>query len=56
MIYEPTKRYIINLRASYFDETRELVDNLWEGRGVHKIAVLYQDDAFGRTVASQRNV
>jgi branched-chain amino acid transport system substrate-binding protein len=49
MLYEPFKRYIINVRASYYDETREQVDKLWEV-GVRKIGVIYQDDAFGKTV------
>lgn len=49
MLYEPLKHYVINVRASYFDETREQVDKLWENN-IHKIGVLYQDDAFGKTV------
>jgi branched-chain amino acid transport system substrate-binding protein len=49
MLYEPLKRYIINVRASYYDETREQVDKLWDAN-VHKIGVIYQDDAFGKTV------
>ena len=50
MLYEPLKHYVINVRASYYDETREQIDQLWEVRGVRKIAVLYQDDAFGKAV------
>src|SRR5579864_9115081 len=34
MLYEPLKHDIINVRASYFDETREQVDHLWKVRGV----------------------
>jgi ABC-type branched-subunit amino acid transport system substrate-binding protein len=49
LLYEPLKHYVINVRASYYDETREQVDKLWENN-VHKIGVLYQDDAFGKTV------
>jgi ABC-type branched-subunit amino acid transport system substrate-binding protein len=49
MLYEPLKRYIINVRASYYDETREQVDQLWEAN-VRKIGVIYQNDAFGKTV------
>jgi branched-chain amino acid transport system substrate-binding protein len=49
MLYEPLKHYIINVRASYYDETREQVDKLWENN-LRKIAVIYQDDAFGKTV------
>jgi ABC-type branched-subunit amino acid transport system substrate-binding protein len=50
MLYEPLKHDIINVRASYFDEAREQVDHLWQVRGVRKIGVIYQDDAFGKTV------
>jgi branched-chain amino acid transport system substrate-binding protein len=48
-LYEPVKHYIFNLRASYGDETREQVDNLWKA-GVRKIGVVYQDDGFGKAV------
>lgn len=50
MLYEPLKHEIINVRASYFDETREQVEALWRMRGVRKVGVIYQDDAFGKTV------
>ena len=50
MLYEPLKHYIVNVRASYYDETREQIDSLWQGVGAKKIAVLYQDDAFGKAV------
>jgi len=49
MLYEPIKHYVINVRASYYDETRELVDKLWD-TNIRKIGVIYQDDAFGKTV------
>jgi branched-chain amino acid transport system substrate-binding protein len=49
MLYEPLKHEIINVRASYYDETREQVDKLWEVN-IHKIAVIYQDDPFGKAV------
>jgi ABC-type branched-subunit amino acid transport system substrate-binding protein len=49
LLHEPFKRYVVNVRASYWDEAREHVDNLW-GIGAKKIAVIYQDDAFGVTV------
>jgi branched-chain amino acid transport system substrate-binding protein len=48
-LYEPVKHYIINVRASYYDETREQVDKLWAAN-VRRIGVIYQDDAFGKTV------
>jgi ABC-type branched-subunit amino acid transport system substrate-binding protein len=49
-LIDPVHRSIFNIRASYFDETREQVDGLWNQLGVRKIAVLYQKDAFGSTV------
>jgi len=49
LLYEPFKHYVVNVRASYYDETREQVDMLWQ-QDIHKIGVLYQDDAFGKTV------
>lgn len=39
---------VINLRSSYFQETREIVTRLVEDLGVERIAVLYQDDSYGR--------
>ncbi len=39
---------VINLRASYFQETREIVSRLVEDLGIERIAVLYQDDSYGR--------
>jgi branched-chain amino acid transport system substrate-binding protein len=49
MLYEPLKHYIINVRASYYDETREQIDKLWD-INLRKVGVVYQDDAFGKTV------
>lgn len=49
LLVQPPKHFIINVRASYDDETRTQVDNLWKV-GVRKIGVLYQDDAFGAVV------
>jgi branched-chain amino acid transport system substrate-binding protein len=49
MLYEPLKHEIINVRASYYDETREQVDKLWE-INIRKIGVIYQDDPFGKAV------
>ena len=44
----PFGQYVYNLRASYFEETAGLVDNLIEV-GRDRIAVFYQADAYGRT-------
>jgi len=50
VLYSPLKHWVINVRASYYDETREMVDGLWNGQNVTKIGVIYQDDAFGKAV------
>ena len=44
----PEQRHVINLRASYFQETETIVDRLIRDRGIERIAVLFQDDSFGR--------
>ena len=44
---EPLHRYIINVRASYYQETRAAVKHLVEDLGVKKVAVFYQYDAYG---------
>ena len=38
---------VINMRASYFQETEEMVNRLTTDLGVERIAVLYQDDSYG---------
>ena len=45
---DPAWRNIINLRSSYNQETEEIVDRLITDRGVERIAVMFQDDSFGR--------
>jgi len=49
-LYTPLRHWIINVRASYVDETHEQVEGLWKGLGYHKIGVICPDDAFGTTV------
>jgi ABC-type branched-subunit amino acid transport system substrate-binding protein len=44
---DPFNRYIFNVRASYFDETEEIVGHLVQ-QGIKKIAVFYQNDAYGK--------
>ncbi len=39
---------VINLRASYYQETEEMVKRLTVDRDIKRIAILYQDDSFGR--------
>ena len=45
---DPDWRNIINLRSSYYQETEEIVARLIADRGIERIAVLFQDDSFGR--------
>lgn len=42
------KSNVINVRASYFQETEEMVERLTKDLGIRRIAIFYQDDAFGR--------
>ena len=39
---------VVNLRASYNQETEEMVARLTEDLDIERIAVMYQDDSFGR--------
>jgi len=43
----PMNRYIFNVRASYYDETEAIVDQLTT-TGQKKIAVFYQNDGYGQ--------
>ncbi|MEA2991739.1 MAG: hypothetical protein QOD40_659 [Alphaproteobacteria bacterium] len=43
----PFKRYVVNIRSSYFQETEAWIERLTKDLGISKIAILYQDDAFG---------
>jgi branched-chain amino acid transport system substrate-binding protein len=42
------KSEVVNIRASYFQETETMVERLTKDKGVSRIAILYQNDAFGR--------
>ncbi len=44
---DPFNRYIFNVRASYFDETEDIVRHL-TSVGVTRIAVFYQNDGYGQ--------
>lgn len=44
----PYKRSVVNVRASYFQETETMVEHLTKDLGVSRIAIFYQDDAFGQ--------
>ena len=47
-----SKRFpnVVNMRASYFDEVQVLVRHMVEERGHKRLGIIYQDDAFGRSV------
>lgn len=49
LLYNPFHHYVMNVRASYYDETRAQVDRLW-AVDIRKIAVIYPNDAFGTAV------
>ncbi len=44
---EPFNRHVFHVRASYFDETERIVQHL-STLGIKKIAVFYQNDAYGK--------
>lgn len=44
---EPFSRYLVNVRASYYQETEAAVTHLVKDLGIKRIAVFYQYDAYG---------
>jgi len=46
-MYEPPRRYLFPVRASYRSETFKIVDQL-ANMGIARIAVVYTDDSFGK--------
>ena len=44
---EPFNRHVFHVRASYYDETERIVQHLTT-LGIKKIAVFYQNDAYGK--------
>jgi ABC-type branched-subunit amino acid transport system substrate-binding protein len=44
----PSLRNVINIRGSYDQETEAWIEHLTTDLGVSRIAILYQDDTFGR--------
>ena len=50
LLRTPVRHYVINVRASYYNEAKAMVDNLVDVMGMKKIAVFYQQDAFGLAV------
>ena len=49
-LYVPLRRWVVNVRASYYDETREQMEGAWDKLGYRKIGVIYPEDAFGAAV------
>ncbi|UJX40696.1 ABC transporter substrate-binding protein [Desulfovibrio sp. JY] len=43
----PSRRYIINVRPSYYQETAAAVTHLVKDLGIDRVAVFYQYDAYG---------
>ncbi len=43
----PFRKYVINLRASYYQETEHLVSHLVDVQNLKKIACFYQNDSYG---------
>ena len=48
LLRAPELDNILNLRASYYQETEEMVERLTEDLGFSRIAVFYQNDFFGQ--------
>jgi ABC-type branched-subunit amino acid transport system substrate-binding protein len=48
VLRSPYRPNVVNVRASYFQETEEMVERLTKDLKIDRIAILYQDDAFGR--------
>lgn len=44
----PRNPLVINVRASYFQETEVMVEHLTKDLAVRRIAIFYQDDSYGR--------
>ena len=48
LLRDPELGNVFNLRASYYQETEEMVERLTEDLGVTRVGVLYQNDSYGR--------
>lgn len=47
LLRDPFRKYVINVRASYFQEMERLASYLIEQRNVKRIACFYQNDSYG---------
>jgi branched-chain amino acid transport system substrate-binding protein len=50
LLRSPVNRYIFNIRGSYFDEAETQVRHLVDEKGIKRIGIFYQDDAYGLAV------
>jgi len=46
---DPALTNVVNIRASYSEETEAIVERLVDGLGLSRIGVLFQDDSYGRS-------
>jgi branched-chain amino acid transport system substrate-binding protein len=44
----PYKKYVVNLRGSYYQEAEALVKYFVDQKGLKSISVFYQNDGYGR--------
>ena len=47
LLRAPELANVVNLRASYYQETEEMVERLTSDLGITRVAVLYQNDSYG---------
>lgn len=52
VLRRPVHKWVFNVRASYIDETEEMVARMTTDLGIAKVALLMQDDSFGEAVKS----
>jgi ABC-type branched-subunit amino acid transport system substrate-binding protein len=46
---DPALSHVVNVRASYLEETEAIVERLVADLGITRVGVLYQDDSYGRS-------
>ncbi len=50
LMISPLRKYVFAVRTTYAEEIRAGVSHIWNDLGLHKIAVIYQNDALGASV------
>lgn len=48
LLREPYKPLVMNVRATYYQETEAMVEHLTRDLGYTRIGIMYQDDAYGQ--------